>query len=139
VSVEFYGSLEVDVCCRCLARPARWFGGHVTYGPHIVTAGWCQECNDELHGSSCTRLYAIASAALGEKIDRRVRAVLDSTCMGWCGHWVPSMGLRIRGSPSKAAVRGAQREQRIATRPPAPRDALAVHFGDDPRTGGQRT
>lgn len=125
---EFNGSLEVEVCCRCLAAPARWIGGHVTRGPHIITAGWCEGCRDELHGSNCTRFVALAIHALGERLDRSVRGFLDSSCMGWCGHWVPEMGLRVRGSPSKAAVRAAHREQRIEDARPAPREALRMHF-----------
>lgn len=130
MGAEFYGSLEVDMCCRCLASPARWFGGHVTHGPHVVTAGWCEPCNEELHGSHCTRLYAIAAVALGERVGRSVRAFLDSTCMGWCGHWVAAMGLRLRGAPSMASVRAGRREARIANLHPSPRDVLAMHFGD---------
>lgn len=129
--IEFFGSLEVDVCCRCLSAPARYFGGHVTCGPHLVTAGWCEACSDELHGSACTRMMAIARKALGEA-PFSVRRFLDSTIMGWCGHWLPAMGLRVRGSPSMAAVRGARREQRIARLRPQPRDVLAMHLGERP-------
>jgi hypothetical protein len=131
---ELDGSLEVETCCRCLAQPARFLTGHVTRGPHIVAAGWCEECHEELHGSHSTRFYALAAAAIGEKIDRSVRSFLESTCMGWCGHWVPAMGLRLRGSPSIAAARAAKREQRIALADPSPRDALAMHFGEERRS-----
>lgn len=127
-----YGSIEVDVCCRCLAAPARCFGGHVTHGPHIVLAGWCQECNEEMHGSASVRLHDVARKAreAREGHPPTLERFLHCTIMGWCGHWVPAMGLRLRGSPDIASMRAARREQRIARNRPPPRARLAASFDE---------
>ncbi len=58
-------------CVRCLKRKAKIFGGHVTRGRETILAGWCDATAD------C----------------RAMRDHAGQPPMGWCGHWLPQMGV----------------------------------------------
>ena len=133
MSWEFFGLAETDKCTRCLVSPATHFTGHLTLGSHIVAAGWCRACVDEQLDSGCTQYRAIARAALeAEGWAPSVRQIVDSTIMGWCGHWVPAMGLRLRGSPSasRLVLERLERARRADELVLSPREALLAHYAD---------
>lgn len=111
---EFFGCLEVETCCRCLAAPARYMTGHVTYGEHLVFAGWCKPCLDELMSAAGALTRELARPKGRQEMAR-------CTVTGWSGHWVPAMGLRIHGSPSAKALRAAETGGRLLNRYMAPK------------------
>lgn len=136
MSWEFYGLPETDNCTRCLVTPARCFSGHLTMGSHIITAGWCRECaSEEMLGSACSQYVALARAALeADGWQPTTRQIIDSTLMGWCGHWIPAMGLRLRGSPSQIPI-VLDRLSRARTADDSyltPREALLAHYAERP-------
>lgn len=94
---EFWGCLETTACCLCLRAPGRFYGGHVTHGEHKVIAGWCEPCRARLDKACCARLRDVARPWT-------VSEFMACDLVGWCGHWVDAMGMRLRGSPSMRAV-----------------------------------
>lgn len=101
---EFWGCLETTACCLCLQAPGRFFGGHVTHGEHKVIAGWCKPCHDRIGKACSARIRDVARSWTVSEL-----AACDLA--GWQGHWVESMGMRLRGSPSMRAVSRAGEAQ----------------------------
>lgn len=93
MTLDFAGCLETDLCVRCLDASVRYRTGHVTIGPHLVHAGWCDACFIALR---MDRLKTVDE----------LRSVPGR---GWSGHWVPAMGLSIVAAPTARAAECARK------------------------------
>ena len=79
-----------------------------------------------------TKVSRAVAALEAEGWAPSVRQIVDSTIMGWCGHWVPAMGLRLRGSPSasRLVLERLERARRADELVLSPREALLAHYAD---------
>ena len=97
---DFCGNVETAQCVLCLSAPARIYGGHVTNGPYRIIAGWCEPCSKRLHAACCARLRDVVR-------QWTIKELLACDLVGWHGHWLSAMGMRLRCSPCSAAIEAA--------------------------------